>query len=438
MGPVKAGEQPIERRGGGILAAGLLIAAMPFARPNIFGERYATVAAALTGLAAFVAFAQDHGRPALGHARWRPLRSTVLWLFLAHLWVAYVISASAAFTASLQSFVVTVFPVAAAALVLAHERRRMIAAKLLALVVLALSASYAVTLAVWLLQGVGTGVVGNTFIGASELHQPVFFPFTVTLGDVHALGMDLPRLTGIGREPGWMAMYAGFVFFLLPRIGWGKWRPLALVGLVATASTAGFGVFAIVATFELFLRRRQASSLLADYLRRLTGLAVMAVALWVAVYAPVLGLEAKGARDQYSVHDRQAATEAGWAALQTNPWGTGGSATQVVGGVNLVAAIAAVGLPFVLCVLAALLMPRRTHWARHLSSAPVAILVLTLATSQPPRDSTWVFVCALIAYAVTQPLESDAGAGGVTPSGAVAEPGLRQGRVVVAPTDARE
>jgi hypothetical protein len=295
-----------------------------------------------------------------------------------------------------------VLPVAAAAVVLADERRRRIVAKLFAAAVLAACLSCVVTLALWLVQGVGSGVVGQTPVGADQLQQPVYFPFTVCFGQLTTGGLTIPRLTGIAREPGWMAMYAAFTFFLLPRIGWGRWRIVALFGLLATGSTAGFGVFAIVLAFEVFLRRRESLAPFTDYVRRLVGLAVMAGSVWVALYAPVFGLEAKGARDQYSVDARQAATSAGWEALKSSP--LGGNSTQVVGGVNLIAAIAAAGLPFVLCVLAALLLPRVSHRARHLTSAPIAILVLTLLTSQPPQDSTWVFVCALMVYAVTQPV----------------------------------
>jgi hypothetical protein len=434
MGRVKAEDRTVGtgRGRGHVVAALLLIAAMPLARPNIYGERYATLAAGTICVAALVSLAQDRMRLNLGARAWRPLRSTVLWLLLAHLWVIFQAYGADLERSSLQSIVSTVLPVAAAAVVLADERRRLIAAKLFAAAVLAVSLSCAVTLVLWAVMGVGSGVITQTPVGAREAAQPLYFPFTVCLGQVGAGGLTIPRLTGFAREPGWMAMYAAFTFFLLPRLGWGKWRAVALFGLLATASTAGFGVFAVVLTFELFLRRREVSSLLADYVRRLVGLAFLAGAVWLAVYAPVFGLEAKGARDQYSVNDRLAATSAGWTALQSSP--LGGNATQVVGGVNLIAAIASVGLPFVLCVLAALLLPRLSHRAPHLTSAPIAVLVLTLATSQPPQDSTWVFVCALMAYAVTQPL--DRGAHGIAPRGAVAEPRLGQRRVVVGATNA--
>jgi hypothetical protein len=174
---------------------------------------------------------------------------------------------------------------------------------------------------------------------------------------------------------------------------------LCVVGIAGTLSTAGFGVFAIVLAFEWFERKRAASSLLADYLRKVTGLVVLVGAAWLAIYAPVFGLAAKSEINQVSLTERSMATSAGWTALWNTP--LGGDAAAQVGGVNLIASIAASGLPFALCVVAALLAPRASHRARPLTSAPVLVLLLTLLTSQPPKDSTWVFVAAAMAYAVT-------------------------------------
>jgi hypothetical protein len=198
-----------------------------------------------------------------------------------------------------------------------------------------------------------------------------------------------------------MAMYLAFAFFLLPRVGWHKarWRLLCVLGIVGTVSTAGFGVFVVVLAFEWFLRTRPVRNLLTDYLRRLSGMWILAGAAWLAVNAPVLGLAAKRQINEISLSERSAATAAGWHALWNTPFG--GEAANRIGGVNLIASIAASGLPFVICVVAALLSPRVWHQARPLTSAPIMVLLLTLATSQPAKDSTWAFVVAVMAYAVT-------------------------------------
>jgi hypothetical protein len=300
----------------------------------------------------------------------------------------------------IQSVVLTVGVTAAAAVVLADQRRAHFFAKLLLAMLLGLTASWVITAGLWAVGGIGTGRILQFRLPGS-FSQALYFPMTFTTSVIDVLGMTLPRFSGLGREPGWMGMYLAFAFFLLPRVGWHKarWRLLCVLGILGTVSTAGFGVFVVVLAFEWFLRTRQTTNLLADYLRRLVGVSLLAGAAWLAINAPVLGLAAKGEINEISLSERSAATAAGWDALWNAP--LGGEATGQLSGINLIAAIASSGLPFVICVVAALLMPRVSHQARSLTSAPIMVLLLTLATAQPAKDSTWVFVLAVTAYAVT-------------------------------------
>src|SRR5881409_1627646 len=88
------------------------------------------------------------------------------------------------------------------------------------------------------------------------------------------------------------------------------------------------------------------------------------------------------------------ATAAGLRAITSRPWG--GHGTEKQAGINLISDVAVNGLPFVLLVTAALLLPllllRRPPGVRG-RAAPVALVVFaTLLTSQPAAASTWVFV----------------------------------------------
>jgi hypothetical protein len=382
-----------------VLAPLMLVAAAPLARPNVLGEQFSMVAAGLCFGAAFVALVGDKRQiNVLGRAA-RPLRSVVLWLFLAYAWLAATAS-DEGIRPVIQSVVLTVGMTAAVVVVLADQRRALITAKLFLIVLLGFAASWAVTAGLWLVGGVGTGRILQ-FTLPGSFSQTIYFPCTFTTSVAQLSGMTLPRFSGLGREAGWMAMYLAFAFFLLPRVGWHKarWRLLCVLGIAGTVSTAGFGVFVIVLAFEWFLRTRPVSNPLTDYLRRLSGMWLLAGAAWLAVNAPVVGLAAKRQINEISLSERSAATAAGWHALWNTP--LGGEAANRIGGVNLIASIAASGLPFVICVVAALLSPRVWHQARPLTSAPIMVLLLTLATSQPAKDSTWVFVAAVMAYAVT-------------------------------------
>jgi hypothetical protein len=200
-----------------------------------------------------------------------------------------------------------------------------------------------------------------------------------------------------------MALWCAFAYFLIPRLTKRRlrWaRSLLLLGILGTFSTAGFGVFVVVWSFETFLRPRPGANLLFGHVRQVSGFVVMAGATWLAITAPVVGLDAKAILNATSLSDRFQAASAGIAALQTSPWG---GATGAQSSINLIGAVAGFGLPFSLAILAALVMPLRTHPARWLAIAPVAVLALTLLASQPSLDSTWVYAAAVLAYAVTFP-----------------------------------
>lgn len=389
----------------------LLVAAVPLARPGILGEQLSPLATGLVCFAAFLALVLDRGRPAILHRKARPLRSVCLWLFAVYLWLLVLVAAGRGVVepqSLVQSLVLTVATVWAAAVVLADRARAVQVGKLFSLLVVLCCASYLVTLGLWRVGGVGTGLV--SFMPVGDLDpQPVYFPFTTTAGVQGSVPIfdTLPRFVGIAREPGWMAMLVAFTYFLLPRIGWSRWwvKLVLLVALLGTVSTAGFGVFVIVWAYEVFIRPRPYRDLFLAFLRQTFGVAVLAGAAYLAVYAPVFGLAQKATLNEVSLQDRTLATEAGLEALQESP--LFGVEVTNLAAINLVAAVAAFGLPFAVLVLASLLLPRRTHRPMAMSTAPVAVLVLTLLTSQPALDSTLVWMLALLAYSITQPRGED-------------------------------
>jgi hypothetical protein len=382
----------------------LVVLAIPLARPNILGESFSAVAGALMFLAAILALANDRGRLRIGMRGYRSLRSVTFWLAMAYVWLlAHAGSFDRPIQPLLQSLVLVVGVVAAFSIIVADPTRRSVVAWGFIGLLLLQCASYVVTLMLWAVSGIGAGLLVHMPATLHSFDTAVYFPGTITVGAQAVLGLTLPRFDGIGREPGWMALWCAFTYFLIPRLTKRRLRfarLLLLLGMLGTFSTAGFGVFLIVWSFETFLRPRPGVNPLFGYGRQVIGIAVIAGAAWLAIKAPVFGLEAKSILNATSLDDRSQATSAGIAALQTSPWGV---ATGAQSSINLIGAIAGVGLPFSLAVLAALFMPLRTHPARRLAIAPVAVLALVLLTSQPALDSTWVYVCAVLAYAVTLP-----------------------------------
>jgi len=384
----------------------LVVIAVPMARPNFLGETFSAVAGALVLVAAGLALADDRRRLPLVDRRYSSLGSVAFWLAIAYAWLlarSGFVSFDIPVRPLLQSVLLVVCVVAAMTVVVADPRRgRVVAWGFIALMLIQ-CASFAVTVIVWAGAGMGTGLLALIPGTLHSFETSVYFPGTITTATQMVFGFTFPRFDGIGREPGWMAMWCAFTYFLIPRLTNRRMRftrILLLLGLLGTFSTAGFGVFLVVWTLETFLRPRPGTNPLFGYLRQVAGVVFMAGAVWLAIKAPVFGLQAKSTFNAISVSDRSEATRAGWLALQTSPM-TGFQGGGLAG-VNLIAAIAAAGLPFTLAILAALYMPLRAHPERWLAVSPVAVLALTLLTSQPSLDSTWVYAAAVMAYAVTQ------------------------------------
>jgi hypothetical protein len=252
----------------------------------------------------------------------------------------------------------------------------------------------------WAGLGVGFGEVTQVVVGKFGM-QPVYFPFTTTCETQNVLGLDLPRFTGIGREPGWMAMYCAAAYFLADTVGLGSRRLKAvlLLGLLGCVSTAGFGVFVVVWAWDRTLRPRGGITL-ANYLRQVFGLAALPVALWLASDAPILGLSAKKTQNAQSLTDREDATTAGWRALFEHPWGGRGSEAQ--SGVNLISDISVDGLVFVLLITAALLVPILVQRRIGKGTCVALIVFLTLLLSQPPFSSGWAYCLVAVALGCDQ------------------------------------
>lgn len=380
-----------------MVAAILVIASIPLLRPNVLGETFALVGTALCLMAALIAFAGDRGK--LGFPR--PYLVTCVSLSALYIWL--LVNASMFGTDGVvlifQGAVTTALTVTAVGFVLASPSRRRLVGKGFVYLVLALCVSYTITFAVWVALGIGALPVATFQIrDSAEAVASVFFPFTPSFGVQGVFGVQIPRFTGLGREPGWMALYCGLALLLWPRVG--KPRLLGqfvlVVGLLGTVSTAGFGGFVVVVIVAWIMRRPSRGDAFTNYIALVGKLSCLAGAIWIAFFAPVLGLGAKDEMNAVSLNDRTTATQAGLDALVTSP--LGGVGTGLQESINLIASIAPFGVPFGLLVIAALFLPRLGHPSKHMTTAPIALIFITLLLSQPAGDSTFVFILAGLVY----------------------------------------
>lgn len=379
----------------------LVLVGMVLARPNIWGEQYSMVSIGFFGLAAGIALVQDKGGFLFDRREFRGVRSPLLWVSAAYIWLLLRVSSQGLDSTSqtVNGLVAAAACLVSVVFVVGEKKRRDYLIKGFIFAVLLVSSSYVVTAAFWAAFGVGSGVVGHMFIGNWPAPQPVYFPFTTTVASQPVLGMILPRFVGFAREPGWMAMYSAVAFFLMPLAGWHRkfFKLVVLVGLLGTLSTAGFGILVVCLALRFTFSRKSKSDIGA-VLRLAFGVGFVVFAIWAAFNAPILGFDAKGAQNGISLSERTAATNMGVWAFQHDPF-SGGLAADKVGAVNLVAAVAAYGLPFSVAMGLATTAPILRHKNRRVLIPIVTVVFLTLLMSQPSLDSSWAFALVIIAAA---------------------------------------
>jgi len=373
--------------------------ALFFLRPNLFGELLAPLGLTLAAGAAAVELMSRRGQQ-IPMPPVRILLIVPVCVGLADAWklVRFYVTMPEQLYAVLQDILITVGTLICVYIVCRTAQRRLALGRGFVIVVVLFSISYVLTALMWAAGGIGSGSYGAIPVG-NVGPQPIFFPISVAESTQSVLGQTFPRFTGLGREPGWMAMYCAAAYFMCPMVGIRSrlLKVCLLVALAGTWSTAGFGVFVVVWTYDIFIRSRPDWVGGLNFLRRVTGLAFLGGAAWVAINAPILGLSAKQTQNGISLRERELATEAGLQALNESPfWGVSSSIRQL--GINLISDIEASGLPFVILITLALLLPAVVQGRARQGHAAVLALFLTLLTSQPAGASTWVFALALIAY----------------------------------------
>lgn len=266
-----------------ILAPALVLVALPLMRPNTLGERYSIWALALCGLAALVAFMADG-------AKFRASRDFLIVSALVvamYLWMAasQLLANTTPGGSLWQGLAITAGTILCIGFVCADPKRMLIVGRLFVWLVLALCASYVVTLAAWRIFGIGAfALLPFSPDSAGQLHAVLYFPFTPCFGTQTVAGITFPRFDGLGREPGWMGLYCGVAFLIWGRVGKPHWvgRGILLLGLLGTFSTASFGAFAVAVGVAWIARSATLKDPALHYFGLLFKFAFLGAALRVA------------------------------------------------------------------------------------------------------------------------------------------------------------
>jgi hypothetical protein len=387
------------------LAPMLVVGGAVFIQPNLFGFQASLLGVATIAFAALIAVFQDRSAPGGAAPPPRPLKSPILWVSVGYVWLLFrvaLVDGTVEVRSIVTGAVLAVVAIGSVVIVARDHNRALALARIFVGLLIALCASYVVTVALWSITGAGSLQIGRIPVGDFDL-QPLYFPLTTSASNLQIAGITLPRFTGLGREPGWMALYCTVAYFAMPALFPRPRIPrlLVLIGLLGTISTAGFGVFVASFALALFLRRRATTAGTA-MLRTGWYMILAGIALWLVLYAPVLGYAAKGDLNATSLAERSAATGAGINALLTNPF-PGGLGADRVAGVNIIATVAAFGVIFAVASLLAVLGPLRTHPHKRALLTLLAPIALTLLIAQPPGDSVWIYCLVVLVTAVTLP-----------------------------------
>lgn len=402
----------------------LLASLIILLRPNIWAGNLGLLAVALLVVVGFLVLASARFKTDLHGPEFKGMLFVPVWLTLSYVMVTMQASARGIDAAPIAVGALgDVGAVVATLMILSRRSYWKAAVKAFVGLTVVVSLSYVATLGYWAVAGIGGGDIGTIPGAYGGNDTRLLFPFTPVISSLQVFGVTVPRFTGFGREPGWMALYSGTAFLLFPYTGWkGKLlRSSLLVSLLGTLSTGGFGVFAVTIALSIFLGKGGQSTLLS----RLGGFVLLAGGAYAALFAPVLGFAAKETQNVLSLDERSRATAAGLHALLTHPF-AGGLATGNIPNVNLIAAVAAYGVIYVLAIALAVLCVMVGHPQRAQLLPPVIGVFGTLLTAQPANGSTFIYCLVLIcAVATFDPLvKGPAGQTRIHPRGRGRTPNL--------------
>lgn len=292
--------------------------------------------------------------------------------------------------------------------------------KALIYVVVALSLSYLVTLALVLFGSASLAdlQLASWFLrdgGEVGYHIRVFFPVSTGawLGNLVIAGSEFTRPIGFYREPGiyqivLIVCFFGVDFVSLRR----KWlyKTILLANLALTVSTAGYGAFiAAMAYYYLLADHRLVDRVAVSWWKKIAAVAaVIPVALWFLLsesrYALAwkLGLHS----GQMRVNLVTEATE----AMLANPLVGAGYMSPSVAGGNLLSVFAEIGILGVFIIVALVVLP---NWKLVKDRHPVLVLVvpvvLTALIAQPLFDKSLFFLnlALVVTYPYLRPDDSD-------------------------------
>lgn len=230
-------------------------------------------------------------------------------------------------------------------------------------------------------SGGSAGAVGMVYFPLSMLYQNFAF------GRV-----NVPRFCGFFREAGIFQAFACFCFVYESFTRRSRWvRAGHVVAVLTSLSSIGVVLLAACSGLVFVLRRKL------TFTTVVATFATCLIAVTVALYTPVIGLNDKMQGNKGSVSDRSVASRRGIERALANPLGDGPSSdTTQNSGITLIASVGALG--FFGALLQALLLSGLRGIPTHAQSRKLLVCFPLLATAlfaQPIAGSGAIYVMVM-------------------------------------------
>jgi hypothetical protein len=297
------------------------------------------------------------------------------------------ITDSAAIFDVIKGFATCLFVTATFAIMLSDEEISKKLFRLFIRVMVIMSASYLVTMALAMFMPLDSLLIYQFKI--NEIPKNVYFPFTPIYGIMTVQDFVFQRFLGIFREAGISQAFMIWAYVSLDRYGLNTKRNklLLIAGIVGTFSTAGIAIFVATIAIRMLLNGRKVLALI-----------VLPLTYYVVMYAPYIGIASKMVTHSTSITDRTGSMKQSLQLLADHPFGVGigNSPIAIHSGINLIASLHMIGLIGLILVIGVFLIPLMVTDNRKHYLISIFPLFATALVSQPIIDAPLMYVMILI------------------------------------------
>ncbi|WP_315905500.1 hypothetical protein [Vibrio fluvialis] len=371
----------------GSLIAFITLLLLFLSRPSLFGQNYATLAIILS-FPLFLLLKDVKLK------FWSMIYIIAIILFWSSLLLSGLLHVSDSVRLA-KSVISSIVPTLAVILALSSEKYSLKFYNLLAFITALCGYSALISnLLLFLLGGGGGDYIVFSIDIADYKPALVYFPFTLSSGEINVLGNTFLRLTGYMREPGIFQAFSIFSFIYSKIYNMNKLIILgSFLAVILTFSSVSFVLLLI--SYSILISGR-----IKSYFLKLSIFIIgFITAFYIFIFLPGFGYLDKVRTHGASVTDRTTAINNSITLFTENPFGVGYLANieNSTGNINLLASLSSIGIHIFFIFIAIYLLPilflHKSQLVRYL--ALTLPLFVTLLFSQPVFDQPGIFVLFL-------------------------------------------